>query len=108
MKTEGAKAHVTFRWSYDTAIGGDDGSGDVYLDDIDISFKFKVDVPEFNIELDVDDVDCDIDSVDIDIHGSPISAVTKWLIDVLKGTLKGKIEDVIQDGIDDVVSNLSD
>lgn len=107
IDTSGASSKVTFRWEYDTAVGGDDGDGELELKDMAISAKFKVSVPVFMVQLEVEDVDVDIGDVDIDLHGTPISAVTKWLISILKGPLKDKVADVLQDLVVDAVSGVN-
>jgi hypothetical protein len=104
VKIKNAKAKLTLRWGYDTAIGGDDGDGTVKVSDISMSMKLTPSLAHSNgINIDLDDLSVDIGDLDIDLDGTPIEAVTDWIIDEINDDLVDELEDQLHDAIKDAI-----
>lgn len=78
----------SFKWQYDSVLGGDHGTSEISISKTDFSITFTLGEKEGRPTLSIPKSELTIGDLNIQIHGTPSAKFVNWLAGVYKDKLK--------------------
>jgi hypothetical protein len=78
----------SFKWQYDSVLGGDHGTSEMSISKTDFSITFTLGEKEGRPTLSIPKSELNIGDINIQIHGTPSAKFVNWLAGVYKEKLK--------------------